>query len=190
MLMKNKIVVIAILFCGIIIGIIESKFFIPKVLSSHRQIIRSEMIIEQEIKASREERKGNNLQALLHRWNAVSLYNPEATYTFSKNKSDESDTGWFASIAYIILADMSKSVDSEGKGIKRAEGVQRGHLAFLMEKLGFKELGLSEWKKAANLQQVDVEKMKSIINYLRENVDDSLQKEAEDSVLGPDIPIQ
>ncbi|MDH3975363.1 MAG: hypothetical protein OEV42_13865 [Deltaproteobacteria bacterium] len=189
--MKNKLIILGTFFVGIIVGVIGYNFLLTNVLSSHRNMIRVQLAIEEEQRSTREERKGNNLNALLHRWNVARLENPETILTFSSKYSDESDKDWFAPISYVLLNKMTIDADPMDRAKKSIEAIHRGNLALLMEKIGFNELAESEWEHAAKLDILnDVEKLKSRVEYLRKSVDDDLQKRAEDAVLGPDISLQ
>lgn len=189
--MKSKLILLGIFFAGIIVGVIGYNFLLTNLLSSHRKAIRTELTIEEEFRSTREERKGNYLNAMLHRWNAARLENPETTLTFSSKHSNDTDKDWFAPIGYVILNKMAINADPTDRAKRSIEGIHRANIALLMEKLGFHELAESEWTRAAKLYcDNNVETMKSSIEFLRKSIDDETLKKAEDAILGPDISIQ
>ena len=61
----------------------------------YREVIRINLKVDQEFLASRAARQGNNIQALVHRWNVVELENEDSFKTLSKQWDDEFTSTFF-----------------------------------------------------------------------------------------------
>tara|TARA_Y100000589_G_C26606463_1_gene408444 strand:+ start:263 stop:487 length:225 start_codon:yes stop_codon:yes gene_type:complete len=67
---------------------------------------------------------------------------------------------------------------------KYSEGMDRGYLAYLLEKRGLQEQAEEEWKVAANLSgHADVERIKNLTHKIVESQDLEILIQAEKAVL-------
>ena len=168
----KKFTIAGALVCGILIGMVLYDRIISTSFSSYRQVIFSSLLAEEELMAAREERKGNQLAALFHRWNAVRFTDPEQVRAFSKERNHEIDNDLFAPLALLMLNEISNASDPDKRGMRMIEAYQRGHLAYQLEHLGFSKLASKEWETAASLSKHSISQMKLTISKLRENFDD------------------
>ncbi len=184
--MRNKLIILGAFVIGMLIGVITYDRVISSSYSSYREILRTIIVAEEELRASREERKGNHLAALFHRWNSVYFNNRENIRAFSEERNQEIDNEYFSPIALLMLEEISKASDPEEKGKKLINAFQHGHLAFQLENAGFTVLANQQWTIASKLSNLKKAEIRSTVNTLRKQFDEEATKYAEKSILGPD----
>jgi hypothetical protein len=184
--MKSNIKILGAFTIGILIGVFVYDRVVSNSYSTYREVLRTNIVAEEELRASREERKGNNLAALFHRWNSVHFNYRENTRAFSEERKHEIDNRYFSPVALLILKEIGKASDPDSKGTKLVKAFQHGHLAFQMENAGFTELANQQWTIASKLSNLKKEELQSAINTLRKQFHEEETKNAEKVILGPD----
>lgn len=177
--MKRNILIFVI---GFICGALFLNLLCINALRVHKNIIKSELSAEQQMLAQRAERKGNYVRALVHRWNVADLASQDSFRIFNK-KSKKYNLGFLFPFAAIALREMEKAVDQEGKARKIDEGMGRAQLALTMEKAGMPQAAAKQWKRAAELISIEVERVKKMALDLRKEIHSDSYKKAEKAIL-------
>ncbi len=163
---------------GVLSGFVLSSLLFSKSIPPRLHAVRVSLAGEENFRATREERNGNIEKALTHQRNAVTFSSPEYIATFDKY----CDENLFSPFAYLLL---DKVVASSGFDNARNEALYRSSYAYLLEKNGAREAAEKEWKNAARLMgHNDIDKVKSMTEYLMKMRDEPSFIKAENTVLG------
>lgn len=176
---KNIFIFLIGFFCGALLLNLLSM----NAIKINKNIIKAELSAEQQMLAQRAERKGNYMRALAHRWNVVDIASQDGFRIFRDRKSKNNNLGFLFTFQAIVLRQMEKAVDPEGKGRKIDEGMQRAQLALTLEKAGMHEVAAEQWKKAAELISIEIERVKKMTLDMRKEIYSDLYKKAEKAVL-------
>jgi len=161
---------------GIVLGVLLGNVLFSRAIEPLYKVIRVSLAVEENLKARRLERKGDILGALAHQKNAVLFYSKKHI-----NALTPSENGIDSMFAYLILGEIYPS----DVGENNVEALERARLAYLLEKSGAVREAQLEWKAAAQLMgHNNVERVKSIIEYLKKNSDEDLMIEVENTYLG------
>jgi len=174
---------ISLFIIGFICGGLLLNFLSINAIKVHKRIIRSGLEAEQQMLAQRAEREGDYMQALVHRWNVVGAASQEGFRVFRPETSKGVDVGFIFPFQAIILSQIFKAADPQGKGKRVNDGLQRAQLALTMEKVGMVETAAEQWKKAAELIPMEIDRLKKMTLGSREKIYSDLSKEAERVIL-------
>ena len=167
---------------GFLVGTVAYGWFAATSLGAWNQVVQMQFAIEQELRASRAERRGDLLAALHHRWNVVEA---KSSAWMRQFETWERPAPWFP-FQFLTLRKIYEQADPEGKGHEALEGIARGELARLLEVNGQPERAAHQWSAAAQLaRQPDLRRMRELIASLHEQEATPAQLEAEEAVLGP-----
>lgn len=129
--------------------------------------------IQQEATAYHFLKLGDYQRALVHYKNLADSQGGKNIYAFQPEYSQ-----WPFSfpLAAIILEQIGKANDPDGKGRRSIEGITRGNLASVMEKLHMQKESEEQWRISAELAgHSDVAKMKKTVSFLQEKGPDMSQ---------------
>jgi len=170
---------ILIFLIGFLCGALFLNLLCINAIKVHKNIIRAELGVEQQLLAQRAEKKRDYIRALVHRWNVVDTASQDGFRVFRPETSQRIDGGFFFPFHAIVLRQVEKTTDPKGKGQKINEGLQRAQLALTMEKAGMIEAAEEQWEKATELIPIDIDRLKIMSLENRKNIHSDLYKEAE-----------
>jgi len=174
--MKKGVAMSIVFLGGFAAGAVSCGFVAARQTRFQNELIQTHFQIEQELRASRAERSGDLLAALHHRWNSVEAHSGS---WMNAIENWDVPAPWYP-VQFHIL----KSIRGGDEGRRIGEGIDRGHLAWLLEANGFSERAAHEWKRSAELTPGrSVADQKKLIQVLRESFDTELRKAAEVAVL-------
>lgn len=173
-----------------LLGLVAGAFVIESleiyVRPTYRQLIGTDLKIEQEFLAGRASanRENKPLEEVFHRWAAVNAESEEGFRVFRGKNYQIDDKSYLFPFALLGFKWMS-SPDNIQKGKKLVEGLDRGKLAVALEKMGQQAEAEKQWEKSQQLQQGRTQETvkRSTHSILRQEKTDMYQK-AEDAVLG------
>jgi hypothetical protein len=179
--MKKGMVMSVVFLGGFAAGALTYGFVAARETQFQNELIQTHFRIEQEFRASRAERGGNLLAALHYRWNSVDAHSRS---WMNAIQSWEVPGPWYP-VQLHILRSIRGDAKRYEKGVRIAEAIGRGHLAWLLDANGFAERAAQEWERSAELTGRSVAHQKELIHLLRESFDTDAHKAAEVAVLGP-----
>lgn len=168
---------------GLLCGAIALNLLWMNAIKVHTNIIRSALEVEQQFLAQRAEREGDYMRGVVHRWNAVDAVFQDGFRVFRSEICKEVDGGFFFPFHAIVLQQIEKAAGPLEKGRRTNEALHRAQLALTIEKAGMPKMATEQWKKAAELIPVEINKLKKMTLKLREDIHSDLAKEAEKVIL-------
>jgi hypothetical protein len=149
-------------------------------------IIRSHLKAEQEFLASRAARANRPAEAAFHRWAVVNAESDKG-FGFLRLRGDDLDGKPYTYPFALPVLKWMSSDEKIKKGAKVVEGLDRGKLAAALEGIGRKEEADEQWQLAQGLmQRPTIEATKETVQRLLKSESESMHKQAEDAVLGPE----
>jgi len=178
----------AILIGGIIVGAVLMNVLHMYVRPAYRETIRIDLEIEQKFLAGRAARQGDELRALVHRWNVVDAEARDGFRVFRKEQNKDIDSSFFFPFHMLVLnALIHPKEGMQEKGPRIIEGVSRGRLALALESIGARQEANKQWEMAQMLtNKKSIEDIRKLILSLREQEDTDIHHQAEEAVLGDD----
>lgn len=174
----------AVFLVGIIIGALLIESLEIKVRPFYKDILMTELKIEQEFMASRSARENRSFVAAFHRWAAVNAESEDG-FRVSRTENNEINGSSYLFPFQLYVLKMIQSPEGIQKGKKIVEGIDRGKLAIAFEALGQNEEAEKQWQLAQQLmRRPTMDATKSAINSLMHQENTELQQKAEDAVLG------
>ena len=175
----------AVFLVGIIVGAFLIESLEIKVRPFYKDMILTELKIEQGFRASRAARENRPFVAAFHRWAAVNAESDDGFRISRPENNELNGSSYFFPFQLHVLK-MIQSPEGIQKGKKIVEGIDRGKLAVAFETLGQTEEAEKQWQLAHQLmQRPTMEATKKSIYTLLGKETEDLQKKAEDAVLGP-----
>ena len=173
----------AVFILGMEVGAVLLEALERNVRPFYKEIIMTELKVEQEFMASRAARENKPFIAAFHRWAAVNAESEDGFRVFRSENRINDSSFLFPFQVYVLR--MIASPEQVQKGKKVVEGIDRGKLAVAFEKLGQTEEAEKQWQLAQQLmRRPTMDATKSSIYSLLGQEDTDLQKKAEDAVLG------
>ncbi len=171
----------AVFILGLLVGAVLLESLERNVRPFYKEIIMTELKIEQEFMASRASRENKPFVAAFHRWAAVSAESEDGFRSINDRIHDNS---YFFPFQMYVLR-MIASPEGVQKGKKIVEGLDRGKLAVAFETLGQTEEAEKQWLLAQQLmRRPSMEATKKSVYSLLGQEKTELQQKAEDAVLG------
>lgn len=177
--------IIGIFISGIFVGALLMNLLDMYLRPAYREALMISFKTEQEFSASRAIREGNQVKAMVYRWNVVHAESKDGYRTFKKDRNKEMDTSFFYPFHMYALNSMLLNRDSTfEKGGLIAEGIGRGKLAVSLEAIGSHEEAARQWDIAHKLiGKKSIEETKNLISRLQ-TIDNTEQHiKAEKAVL-------
>jgi hypothetical protein len=168
---------------GFVAGALIASFLWAQSLGAWHRVVQRQFAIEQELRATRAERRGDTLAALHHQWNAVDAQSDDWLHQFATWKTPGP---WFPFQVY-ILDRIVPSGEAGQRGRQLANGIARGERARLLEVNRYADRAEAEWRIAAEMMgRYDVQRLRRFIASLQAQRASAseLQSGAEDAVLG------
>jgi hypothetical protein len=151
---------------------------------TYRQVIRTNLKVEQEFLASRAARENKSFEAAFHRWATVNAESEEGFHVFREKDNRLDDNPYLTLFALLSLKWMWPP-DSIERGGKLVEGMDRGKLAIALERIGQQEDAVKQWEISKQLQQgQSLEAVKQSSHSILDLENTDLHRQAEDAVLG------
>lgn len=170
---------------GMLIGAILVESLEVYVRPTYRQLIGTDLKIEQEFLAIRAARENKPLETTLHRWAAVNAESEQGFRVFQKSSDQIEDQSYLFPFQLLALKWMY-SPDNVQKGKAVIESIDRGKLAVALEALGRIDEADQQWKYAQQLTpELKMEMVKKSVNTMLAAEKTEESKQAEDAVLGP-----
>ena len=162
--MKRLAAVVGILLLGFAGGAVVATTVEMHARPMYRDILRSELISTQESLARQAERDGDYVRALVHRSNVVTASSAEDLHAFGADwVSATVEKEWRFGVAALVLRAIEQHSDPAGIGARRAEGIARGQLALVLERLGRSDEAQEQWMLAAGLWDGPVDRVRRMV---------------------------
>ena len=169
---------------GIITGAIIMNLLDMYLRPMYRETIRIDLKTEQEFLASRTARQGDKVRAVSHRWNVVDAEAEDGFRAFRKIENKNIDSSFLFPFQMYILKEISSDIESQQKGRRIAEGIDRGQLALALEKIGASQEANRQWEIARVMTKKNsIEDIRRFILKLQEQENTDVHLQAEKSVL-------
>ena len=181
---------------GFICGAIFLNLLCMNAIIAHKNIMRYNFSVEQEMLARRAQREGNDMRALVHCWNTVDavcedgfrIFRPKSTQKGGDEPLFRGDGFFFPyqAIAMRFMENMLLPLDKK----RMNEGMQRAQLALAMEKVALEEAAQTQWQEAAVLSSNHAVKigtedeMRELALTIREFANSAKGIETEQAILG------
>jgi hypothetical protein len=177
-----------ILMGGIIAGAVLMNLLHMYVRPAYRETIRIDLETEQKFLAGRAAQQGDQLRALVHRWNVVDAEARNGFRVFRKEQNKDIDSSFLFPFHMLVLnALIHPKEGMQEKGPRIIEGVSRGRLALALESIGAQQEADKQWEMARMLTNKNsIEDIRKLILGLREQEDADIHRQAEEAVLGDD----
>ena len=191
--MKKSILIFVI---GFICGAIFLNLLCMNAIIAHKNIMRYNFSVEQEMLARRAQREGNDMRALVHCWNTVDavcedgfrIFRPKSAQKGGDEPFFRGDGFFFPyqAIAMRFRENMILPVDKK----RMNEGRQRAQLALAMEKVALEEAAQTQWQEAAVLSSNHAVKIRTedeirkLALAIREFANSAKGIETEQAILG------
>ena len=191
--MKKSILIFAV---GFVCGAIFLNLLCMNAIIAHKNIMRYNFSIEQEMLARRAQREGNDMRALVHCWNTVDAICEDGFRIFRSKSAQKGADGLlfrgdgfffpYQAIAMRFMENMILSLDKK----RMNEGMQRAQLALAMEKVAVEEAAQTQWQEAAVLASDHTEKLRTedeirkLALAIREFANSAKGIETEQAILG------
>lgn len=120
-------------------------FLSSTVYKSHLEDLQIQFRAEQNIKAMKATKAGDNAKAFVCRQNVVDTYNLDGFLDVEEARFNL----WSAVQLYILEKIKDSTHDPQGERL--AEGLERGKLAYTLDTLGMKSKAEEEWLRAAEV---------------------------------------
>lgn len=164
MKLRRALSIIGIFFLGFIAGVISLNLLNMHLRDTYRDVLMTNLKLEQELRASKTAREGNTLKSLVHRWNVVDISSSDG-FQFFQNMNGENK--FLYPFAMLVLKQMHNE-NKKYEGIRTSESIEIGKLALTLEALGMDELATNQWKIAEGLRgRVS---MKAIRNLVEDSI--------------------
>ena len=158
---------------GFIVGLIVMCYLSMKASTTYLHIVKLNFEIQQEATAYHFMKAGDYQRALVHYKNLADSQSEKNIYAF---QSEHSQWAFSFPFAAVVLKEIGKSLDPEGKGRRAIEGITRGNLASVMAKLNMQKESEEQYRIAAELVgHKDVVRIKETVSYLQEKGPDMSQ---------------
>jgi hypothetical protein len=153
----------------------------------YRDVLRTNLVLEQEMLAARTARQGDRLRSLVHRWNAVDASSQDGFRIF--RPSSERDDDFFDSFRLLGLKHLVlPSGDEARRAASRNEGLERGRLALALEAIGSPVLADEQWRRAKDLLGCSLEQARRLTLSMLEVENSDVAKQGEAVVLDGKAP--
>jgi hypothetical protein len=173
----------AIFITGVIVGALLLESLEIHVRNIYKDLIVTNVKIEQDFLASRAVRESRQFDAMLHRWAAVSLVSKDG-FRILRPVTDGIDDNSYLFPFRLFVLKMISSSENVQKGKKIVEGMDRGKLAVAYELVGQTEAAEKQWQTAQQLtQRPSIEETKKLIYSAVEREKSELHRKAEETVL-------
>ncbi len=130
-----------------------------KAVPVYTDAIKYNFLAEQELLARRAQREGNDMRALVHRWNAVDAISENGFDVFQPEWKSKNKPG----LLYPFQSLCIKCGSSGEKTLRLNEGLHRARLALAMRKVGMEEPAKEQWDKALELTSWQTDKLKEVL---------------------------
>lgn len=171
---------------GILIGAILMNILDMYVRPTYRNMIRTELMTEQEFLAARSSREHALLRNIVHRWNVIDATAQHGFRAFREETASKEDKEFFLPFALLSLKfmkDIYKNMPQ--KSIKLSEGLNRGKLAAALDAMGEKKEAAKQWELAKVLTgEPDINHIKRLVYDLLTQENSPAQVNAEHVILG------
>lgn len=168
---------------GVIVGAILLESLEMQVRNTYKDLIVTNVKIEQDFLASRAARENRQFDAMLHRWAAVSLVSDDGFRILRPVTDGIDDNSYLFPFRLFVLKIVS-SPENLQKGKKIVEGMDRGELAVAYELIGQNKEAEKQWQIAQQLtQRPTIEGTKKFIYSIVEREKSELHRKAEETVL-------
>ena len=181
-ILKNSCLVIG----GILIGAILMNTLDMYVRPTYRDMIRTELMAEQEFLAARTSREHDLLRSVVHRWNVIDATAQNGFRAFREETASKKDKQFFLPFALLSLKFMKDDIykNIPHKSIKLSEGLDRGKLAVALEAMGEKKEAAKQWELAKVLTgDSDINHIKRLVYDLLAQENSPAQLNAEHVIL-------
>ncbi len=191
--MKKPILIFII---GFICGAIFLNLLCMNAIIAHKNIMRYNFSVEQEMLARRAQREGNDMRALVHCWNTVDAICEDGFRIFRSKSAQKGADGLlfrgdgfffpYQAIAMRFMENIILPLDKK----RMNEGMQRAQLALAMEKVALEEAAQTQWQEAAVLSSNHAVKirtedeMRELALTFRESANSAKGIESEQAILG------
>jgi hypothetical protein len=147
--MKRAAAFLSVFALGLAVGAAGVLLIDLRTRATYREVLRSNLLVEQELLAARTARQGDRLRSLVHRWNVVDARSEDGFRIF--RASPPFDDGFFFPFALLSLKEMVLRADESRRGSRVGEGLERGKLALALEAIGSPGLADEQWRRAQDL---------------------------------------
>lgn len=183
--MRRTLRVAAVFAAGLVVGVIATNLLGMMARRQYREILRVDMAVEQEMLAARARRQGDLLGAVLHRWASVQS---QAKDGFGAFRDDwgahaEAEQQFSFPVYAIVLGEMQKTSDPDGRGQRALEGLDRGKYAVALEEFDQIETATAQWQLAAKLLDRKPATTRATVARILQAEDTEVHREAETVVL-------
>ena len=187
---------ILIFIIGFVCGAIFLNLLCMNAIIVHKNIMRYNFSVEQEMLARRAQRGGNDMRALVHCWNTVDavcedgfrIFRPKSAQKGGDDPFFRGDGFFFPYQAIGMRFMENRILPLDRKRMN--EAMQRAQLALAMEKVALKEAAQTQWQEAAVLSSnhaVNVrteDEMRELALTIREFANSAKGIESEQAILG------
>ena len=173
----------AIFITGVFVGALLLESLEIHVRNTYKDLIATEVKIEQDFLASRAARESRPFDVMLHRWAAVNFVSDDG-FRIMRPVTDGIDDKSYLFPFRLFVLKMISSPENVKKGKKIVEGMDRGKLAVAYELIGQTEKAEKQWMTAQQLtQRPTIEATKKFIYSGVEREKSELHRKAEETVL-------
>lgn len=168
--MKRKVLIVSITIISFMLGVLFMGSLSSKAGETFIDVIKINYIHEQEILAIRAKNGGNVNKAIRHYYNMVDAKEVLRSFDIKENP-------WNLFFPFQAIALRNLGSTHRQRGVEIDLGISHGKLADALEMAGFNGEAEKEYKKASVLTHMSPEKVKKLINDLRDHETEILKLE-------------
>jgi hypothetical protein len=173
----------AVFIMGIIVGAILLETLEIQVRKTYKELIVTQLKVEQESLASKANRENRLIESAFHRWATINAESEDGFRILRPVTDGISDKSYLLPFQLVVLK-MISSPENVQKGRKVIEGINRGKLAIALETLGQSEAAQQQWQIAHQLmRRPTMEATRKSVSSLLEQEKSDLHLQADEAVL-------